>query len=269
MCGMAITLIRIELFCSQISESQDSGARRTCREVKSCHGTSQENRRRTEISSPFQWMRMMLFWKWRHDDWIGWIIDPIQETSIFSFGDLLLKSCCLALATAPHTAEPFKDTGPLSLQALKNMWHVRWWMPTWWKTIVWHLAGHTFILCKLAFIHSQKRKYSSIKATKMGQLEPCFINKINQPHQVWEKLPCESVACQWLDQLKGHVFFRRVGKMGPADHGRLIHKFLGPWGTSEVFLKVSRVFFVFFGSLLYSSMIWVFPKIVVPPNHPF
>ena len=110
MCGMAITLTRIELFCSQISQPRfrgkaefNAGKWRVATEhPKPC--------RRTEISSPFQWMRMMLFWKWRHDDWIGWIIDPIPETSIISFGDLL-KSCCLALATAPQGYRPLVPPG--------------------------------------------------------------------------------------------------------------------------------------------------------------
>lgn len=221
MCGMAITLTRIELFCSQISQPRfrgkaefNAGKWRVATEhPKPC--------RRTEISSPFQWMRMMLFWKWRHDDWIGWIIDPIPETSIISFGDLL-KSCCLALATAPQGYRPLVPPGfkHVTCQVMNA-----------------NVVKDDSLAPSRSHIHplqvgtnkSKEKNIVAYRPRRWDSWNRAFINKINQPHKVWEKLPCESVAWQWLDQLKGTCFFFVVSsgnKLDPADLGRLIYKFI-------------------------------------------
>ena len=160
MCGMAITLTRIELFCSQIP-SQDSGVRRssTCtevfclvaklkhREVESCHGTSQAM---PEDGNLFTFSV-------NEDDAVlkmeAWWLDRMDHRSYPRNINVLvwwsIEILLVALATAPQYGRTSQGYRPLVPPGFKQVTcQVR--MPTWWKMIVWHLAGHTFILCKLA-----------------------------------------------------------------------------------------------------------------------
>ena len=134
MCGMAITLTRIELFCSQISQPRFRGkakfnlyrsffclvAKLKHREVESCHGTSQAM---PEDGNLFTFSV-------NEDDAVlkmeAWWLDRMDHRSYPRNINVLVWWSIEILLVSPGNSatirpEPLKDTDPLSLQALKQV----------------------------------------------------------------------------------------------------------------------------------------------------